>query len=507
MKIALISPYSTISAFGLRSISACLKRDGHDVKLIFLPQKSATKYPEGVLLDLVELVTGSDLIGISVMTNYFENAVQLTSRLKQEMAAPVIWGGIHPTIRPEECLDHADMVCLGEAESAASELARKMHVGESHLDVEGIWFKEENGVVKNALSRPLQDLDSIPFQDYDYCTHYIQDKGRIRVMDEGLMAKHLRGDYLAHATRGCPFGCTYCCNNTLNRMYSDQKEVVRKRSMPKIIAELLAIRNMLSFVKHITFDDDSFFCYSVEEIADFSKRYEESIGLPLEIRGVSPATLTRQKLSLLVSAGLTSIRLGVQTASERTKELYRRLHSNKKVEECVELIHEFRDKIPLPRYDIIVNNPWETDEDLTETLMFFASLPTPYLLNMFSLTFYPGTELYDKAVADRIITDDLDDVYRKSYNVRAAGTSGRLIGESYMNNLLYLLYVYSLNGRSISTKTWSTLANRRSGVLKRGLLLFFVRFGGGLLLKKRLVCQAYAAAAERGSRGDEYALD
>lgn len=31
---------------------------------------------------------------------------------------PIIWGGIHPTIRPDECFEYADMVCVGDGEDA-----------------------------------------------------------------------------------------------------------------------------------------------------------------------------------------------------------------------------------------------------------------------------------------------------------------------------------------------------------------------------------------------------
>ncbi|MHC4216438.1 MAG: cobalamin-dependent protein, partial [Planctomycetota bacterium] len=132
MKITLISPYATISAFGLRSISACLKGEGHDVKLIFLPKKSATGYEEETLNELTPLVQGSHLIGISLMTNYFDNVIQLTQKLKQIGDTPIIWGGIHATIRPEECLNMADMVCLGEGEESILELTRKMQKGENY---------------------------------------------------------------------------------------------------------------------------------------------------------------------------------------------------------------------------------------------------------------------------------------------------------------------------------------------------------------------------------------
>jgi len=201
------------------------------------------------------------------------------------------------------------------------------------------------------------------------------------------------------------------------------------------------------------------------------------------------------------------LRVGIQTGSNHTRRLYKRHHTNEQVEECARIIHEFKKEIPLPRYDIIINNPWETEEDLTETLMLFAKLPKPYLMNMFSLTFYPGTELYEKAVKDGIITDDLEDVYRKSYNVRANGTSGKLLNESYFNNLFYLLYVYALEGQDINVQRLSLLANRKAHPIRSRLLYFMMRQKAGILLKKRLAQGIIESIQEGQIHRDEYALD
>jgi len=112
MKISLISVVPSIHDYGMRTISACLKNAGHDVKLIFLLKEFHKKYSETTMNDLVKLTKGSDLAGISLMTNFWDHAIQVTQKLKNNYDFPILWGGIHPTIRPQECLDYADMVCV-----------------------------------------------------------------------------------------------------------------------------------------------------------------------------------------------------------------------------------------------------------------------------------------------------------------------------------------------------------------------------------------------------------
>jgi radical SAM superfamily enzyme YgiQ (UPF0313 family) len=482
MKITLVSPYSDIPSPGTRIVSACLKQTGHDVRIIFLPKIFSRKYKEEILDEFVELATGSDLIGISLMTNFFDNVVQLTQRLKQNSNTPILWGGIHPTIRPDECLDYADMVCIGEGEETLVELADKMEAGQDYFDTPGMWFRNNEKIIKNKLRPLIQDLNSIPFQDYDCKTHYILSSGRIQKMNEYLLDLHLAGEYMTFPTRGCPFGCTYCCNNTLNKMYSHQKPL-RKRSIDNIINELKQVKTKLPFTKRINFDDDAFLTYTEGEIEEFCQKYKHNINLPLIIGGATPTTVTKRKLSLLADAGLTGIRMGIQTGSERTKRLYKRRYSNQQVEKAVNIISEFADRMcdpPFPRYDIILDNPWETEEDLTETLMFLTKLPPPYGINLFSLTFYPATELYEKAKTDGIITDDREDVYRKNYNY------GK---ETYLNKLFFLLNTYSINGYRISAEMMSLLANRQLKPLKSRLLYVMLEIGAFFLKTRRLLSE------------------
>jgi hypothetical protein len=85
MKISLISITPSVDDFGLRTISACLKQAGHDVNLFFLVKEFYKKYSETAMNNLVKLTKGSDLAGISVMTNFFDNAIQITQKTKKQL--------------------------------------------------------------------------------------------------------------------------------------------------------------------------------------------------------------------------------------------------------------------------------------------------------------------------------------------------------------------------------------------------------------------------------------
>ena len=104
MNITLISLCEEIFMYGMGTLSACLKKEGHNVQIIFMPTNFQEKYPNESLNELVELSKDSELIGISLMTIFFKYGVQITETLKSVLNIPVLWGGIHPIVQPEECL-------------------------------------------------------------------------------------------------------------------------------------------------------------------------------------------------------------------------------------------------------------------------------------------------------------------------------------------------------------------------------------------------------------------
>jgi anaerobic magnesium-protoporphyrin IX monomethyl ester cyclase len=92
VKIALLSPYTDISSIGIRTISSYLKFHNIPTRLLFLPlQKNFyarelfSLYSDEVVDQIAELVQHDDLIGISLMSNFFETAKDLTLKLRKRL--------------------------------------------------------------------------------------------------------------------------------------------------------------------------------------------------------------------------------------------------------------------------------------------------------------------------------------------------------------------------------------------------------------------------------------
>lgn len=448
MSVVLIAPYSDITAMGVRSLSASLKARGVPTRLVFLPDAAAEigdfsgrsyRYDPAVVEQVAELCSDAALVGVSLFTMYFERVADLTLKLRERISAPVIWGGIHPTVRPEECLQYVDMVCVGEGEEALLELVERMGRGLGTEDVPNIWARRDGGIVRNGPRPLIQDLDALPFPDYDLDDDYVMlvEERRLARMDEGLLREFMGGSPMAQkartvpyqtmATRGCPHSCTYCCNHLLRKLYAGQR-YLRRRSPENIVGELVRVIGRHGFIERVTFSDDSFFAASKEAIAVFAGLYKKEVGLPFFCLG-SPLTITAEKLDSLVSAGMVEIQMGIQSASPRTLELYNRSIPAALTEKAAFLINRHREKV-MPIYDFLLDNPYEDPRDVVETLRFILKLPRPYILQPFSLVLFPGTVLYDRAKEDGLLADEMSDVYRKQFHIRAS---------SYLNLMFLLL--------------------------------------------------------------------
>ena len=183
MKVVLISPYSNIEATGLRILSACLKRLGFPTQMLFLPDLDEAmahhhydqrRINESIFQQVIELCDDAGMVGITVMTPSFGVARDITEALHSSLSVPVIWGGIHPTLRPEECLRYADLVCMGEGEQSIVEVAQFLERGQEVRGIPNLAYLDDAGGMCINPARPLEsDLDQLPTPDYDYDDHYV----------------------------------------------------------------------------------------------------------------------------------------------------------------------------------------------------------------------------------------------------------------------------------------------------------------------------------------------
>jgi len=433
MKIALIYVEADSWALGPRTVSAVLKNAGHNTKVILMGTEEHS-FSQEALAEAKKLCTDVDLIGVSSFSRGSEKAKQIIQALKP-LNKLIVWGGVHATLCPEECMMVADLVCRGEGEHFMLELVERLERHQGWEDIaNGAYFANGN-MVTNAL-RPLIDkLDELPLPDYERTGEYRLERHGFKLAEASLVSE---AAIMFTGSRGCAFHCNYCSNAKLKKLYGGNRRYVRKMSIRRYAEQAAALREVFPEARSFYLVDEDLMARSVEELREFAEEFPAKVGLPFECMA-SPPMVTEEKMKLLVKAGLWRIDLGVESGSERTKrEVFNRHISNAAVIRAAKIINRYSQVVPY--YFFIIGNPYESKDDLLETINLIQQLPAPFHLRTYNLVFLPGSLLYDMAVMDGLIKGKQDCGFEIDF---LAGLDFKGYAwkekELYLNGLVFLM--------------------------------------------------------------------
>jgi len=257
----------------------------------------------------VELITklNPKLVGFSILSPYMSIARRLTKLIKNNNPSSlVIWGGIHPTISPESCINEADMLCIGEGEGAIRDLVRHIRDEKSYHSIKNIWVKNGSYVIKNSMRPLIQDLDSLPFPSYGNGSYYFIESNSVTKEDPSLLENYL----WIQTSRGCPYVCSYCVNSLLRPLFRDLGPYTRRRSVDNIIGEVKERLNLSRKRTDYVHFADEFFGTEESWLDEFEARYKKEIGLPFYVE-YHPKIISSNLLDRLVNAGLDTINFGI----------------------------------------------------------------------------------------------------------------------------------------------------------------------------------------------------
>lgn len=350
-------------------------------------------------------------------------------------------------MKPDECLQHADMICLGEGEEALLELVNNLNSeGPLDLSIKNLWFNTKNGIVKNELRSLEERLDKYPFPDFDAASQYVMTETGFQTLNEN----HLFGEYSIITSRGCPHNCHYCYNSYRRKQYEGKGTYLRKRSIQNVIEELSYAKITFKNLERINFWDDSFVARDIEEFRLFKGLYKKHIDLPF-FALIEPMIFNYEKIKLLKESGLTALQVGIQTGSEKiNKFIYNRHISNAKVLHVSKQINKLRIGVI---YDIIFNNPYEKEEDVIETVHLLLEFPRPFLIQGYNLIFYPGTEITSRTINDGYISPRTESFDFQTIE-SAKDSPIAMRGKSYLSNRFYDLN-YNSEGKDYWHKVLS----------------------------------------------------
>ncbi|MEI8217691.1 MAG: radical SAM protein [Elusimicrobiota bacterium] len=319
-----------------------------------------------------------DLLAVSTMTTNYDFALEIIKKL--HCPCPVIFGGVHPTISPDEVLAEKciDMVCVGEGELAIVELCKAMGKGGDIRPIKNIWTKDGKGGFYRNGQRPFVDMDTLPCPDWSLFDE--------RHLFRPFMGKVYKGGFYI-SSRGCPCGCTYCVNRTLREMSSTCGKYFRYQKPEITIAHLTTFKKKYG-ATWFKFGDDTFLLQPNENLTKLRDGLR-----PLKIMfgcSVRPNTVNEEKVKLVKQMGCVAMSIGIESGNEKIRRnVLNRQISDIQIQNAFKIINEAR--IRISTFNLI-GLPTESRENVFETIEFNRTLQVKSA-NVYVVYPFPGSHI------------------------------------------------------------------------------------------------------------------
>ncbi|TAN42062.1 MAG: radical SAM protein [Nitrospirae bacterium] len=328
------------------------------------------------------------VVGFSIMSSYFPFFTGIARKIK-ELAPEVITvcGGVHATIVPEQSFSTGvyDYLIIGDGEEGLRKLLNYI-ISPEKADIRTI----DNLMYRDSVSEEICRNPSVPYHDLD----------ALPVPDYSLYREHIHNTFMmVKFSRGCPYQCTYCSANTLNKAYKKGQKVVRSMSAARAMNVLEHMLRDAPRTKAIWFVDDNF-SQSFEFMKEFLGKYKEKVNLPYRVFA-NPLELDEEKVQLLSRTGCETITIGMQTLNDFVRrDICKRRETNEDIFRLSILANKY--KIAL-YVDLIFGLPTESFEMIEAALPFAAVLQIGRFAT-FNLVLLPGTQMVDIAVVHGMIS-------------------------------------------------------------------------------------------------------
>ncbi len=287
-----------------------------------------------------------DLVGITAMTHQATRAYEIADRFRVQ-GIPVVMGGIHPSVLPEEALTHADAVVVGEAEPVMARLLDDCLVGRL-----GPLYRS---------TPPDGNLLTVPWP-----------------RRELLAGKRYLTTQTVQASRGCPYDCPFC---TVTPYFGRS---FRYREPDDILAELRSFSGKLTiFLDDNILGDPERARPILKGMAGMGLKW----GGQANLRFAEDPELVR----LVAASGCIGIFVGIETATGS----YANLPKNSGGSSPVDLIRRVRDAGIVLEASLIFGFD-DHDESVFDRTLRFLDDCSPGVATFNVLTPYPGTALFEQ---------------------------------------------------------------------------------------------------------------
>lgn len=326
-RVLFVTDEYRIEPLGVGYLAAALHDAEHEVGLVQVPANRYGVYDTPRIADRVR-DWNPDLLAYSVTTGqhrlWREAHGRLRLLLQRDGLNPLaVFGGPHPTYFPQ-FLDSTgiEIICRGEGEKALLRLANAVGDGwrgKKHLQIPGLVMRMDSMSQDGGVA-PLPDVTKLGWPDRELL--YAQsERNRTNPIRDVI------------ASRGCPFKCPYCYNDSYRRIVKTPGNVRRLRQPEEVVAECADVVQHWP-TKMFYFQDD-LFTVPKAWFRRVASLYASRVRLPYHCH-VRPELLTKDDVQVLKDTGCHGVTTAIESgnAELREKALGRKMSDEQILESC-----------------------------------------------------------------------------------------------------------------------------------------------------------------------------
>jgi len=299
-------------------------------------------------LEAIPFDRQTDLVCITVDTFNARRSYQISAEYRKR-GVPVILGGMHVSILPEEASKQADAIVLGDAEP--------------------VWDQLMSDVRKASLQKIYQAPFGIPQENCNPDRSIFKGKNYLPIS-------------LVQFSRGCHFNCSFC---SVSRFFNKSYKC---RPWEDVIREIEE-----NNLKTVLFVDDNM----VSEKAELKTFLKELI--PLKIKWASQTSINmvndRELLKLMADSGCIGNLIGFESININSLDWFNKSPNTRNFNQYAEAIEILRDYGFMTWASFIMGNDFDTLEIMEKTVEF--AIKNKFALAYFHILMpYPGTKVYEQ---------------------------------------------------------------------------------------------------------------
>jgi radical SAM superfamily enzyme YgiQ (UPF0313 family) len=360
-------------SLGLAYIAAVLEKNGHNVKIVDMPVENIT---EEKYIKILEEFQPS-VVGISVLSSIAKYSYKLASITRKTLKnVCIVFGGVHPTIMPDEALmNGADVVVRGEGENTMLNLVNSIEKKSRLENILGISYWLSGRIRHNPDAPLIKDLDELPYPArHLYSGNYYFIDAKRNPIDIMMTA------------RGCPFRCNFCI-----RVWG---KACRWRQPTKVVDEMEYLINERGTREiHVLDDIFNLDLKRAKMICDeiIKRKLDLTWALPSGIR-LNANLIDEELAEKLHASGCWLVAMGIESGDQSILDITKK---DLKLEEIKRAVKILKNAGIEELWGYFIIGLWGDNETTIQKTIDFACELDIDVAKFSTLTPYPGSEVYD----------------------------------------------------------------------------------------------------------------